>query len=198
MEKYNKKYFEKSQDTKRTDSFLLSFFTDKMPAGCGIENSQRYNFHKNFLHKLDKQERETQFMPEFEFIKKPDFRQTRNIVDLYISEGWWKEGRDTDELVSRIVSGSQCFLTAIEDGSIIGMGRAISDGFSDAYIQDVTVSVHFRGRGIGAEIIKKLSERLYNDGIRWIGLIAEKNSHGFYEKLGFSAMQGCVPMLKTM
>jgi spermidine synthase len=135
-------------------------------------------------------------MHEFEFIKNASVQQIKEIVDLYMAEGWWKESVDTEALVRGIISGSHCFLISVENGHITGMGRAISDGFSDAYIQDVTVALSCRGRGTGAEIIKRITERLYSDGIRWVGLIAEKNSHGFYEKLGFSVMQGCVPMLK--
>jgi spermidine synthase len=77
------------------------------------------------------------------------------------------------------------------------MGRALSDGVSDAYIQDVTVKKPYRGQGIGTQIIQKLVERLNADGLEWIGLIAEKNSHKFYRRLGFKKMPNSVPMLKT-
>lgn len=75
------------------------------------------------------------------------------------------------------------------------MGRAISDRASDAYIQDVTVVPGFQRRGIGSAIIRKLIERLHRDGLFWIGLIAERNSHGFYERLGFKRMADAAAML---
>jgi aralkylamine N-acetyltransferase len=37
---------------------------------------------------------------------------------------------------------------------MIGMGRALSDLTSDAYIQDVTVLKAFRGKGIGKKLFK--------------------------------------------
>ena len=79
---------------------------------------------------------------------------------------------------------------------IVGMGRAISDGTSDAYIQDVAVDVNCRGKGIGTEIIKRLLKRLNQDGVNWVGLIAERGSHPFYERLGFSTMPDSTPMVK--
>ena len=99
-------------------------------------------------------------------------------------------------MVARIVTGSHLFIIATTGDEIIGMGRAISDSVSDAYIQDVAVEYEFRGRRIGSTLVEKLSEALRRDGIEWIGLIAEKGSSPFYETLGFAPMQDAVPMLK--
>jgi len=74
------------------------------------------------------------------------------------------------------------------------MGRAISDGASDAYIQDVTVLAAFRGQGIGARLIALLRDRLVERGIGWIGLVAEPGTEAFYRRLGFEVMAGHVPM----
>jgi aralkylamine N-acetyltransferase len=95
---------------------------------------------------------------------------------------------DNPELVLRIIQGSHCFMVAQDDREIVGMGRSISDRTSDAYIQDVTVKKKFRGQGIGTHIIRMIINRLQMDGVFWIGLIAEKGSHGFYEPIGFKPM----------
>ena len=136
-------------------------------------------------------------MLKFTTLTNPSFDQIRQIVSLYQAENWWTEGPDNPDLVARIVSGSHCFLAASVGGKIIGMGRAISDGTSDAYIQDVTVDDRFRGENIGSEIVKKLVRRLLHDGLSWIGLIAERNSHRFYEHLGFKAMPDATPLVMT-
>lgn len=112
-------------------------------------------------------------------------------------EGWWGEAPDDPDLAARIIAGSHCFMIATGGSEIVGMGRALSDGVSDAYIQDVTVAKTYRGQGIGTCIIEKLVERLHQDGLEWIGLIAEKNSYQFYERLGFKKMPNAVPMLKN-
>ena len=65
------------------------------------------------------------------------------------------------------------------------MGRAISDRTNDGYIQDVFVSPDLRGRGVGAELVRRLALRLRIDGLGWIGLIAADGSWPFYAKLGF-------------
>ena len=92
--------------------------------------------------------------------------------------------------------GSHCFVIAEAQGRVVGMGRAISDGVSDAYIQDVVVDPAFRKRGIGGRIVADLVDRLRHDGIDWIGLGAEAGTHDFYRRAGFAEMPGCTVMLK--
>jgi spermidine synthase len=75
------------------------------------------------------------------------------------------------------------------------MGRAISDGVSDAYIQDLTVLADQRNQGIGGMILRALVARLHADGLFWIGLIAEPGSASFYLREGFRERVGWVPML---
>lgn len=136
-------------------------------------------------------------MFDYSFIEQPTADEISQITDLYRREDWWKEEGDNPEMVRLIAAGSHCFLAVRQGGRIIGMGRAISDGASDAYIQDVTVMDSFRGQGIGARIVERLIGRLEGDGIHWIGLIAERGSHPFYERLGFSAMEDALPMLRV-
>jgi spermidine synthase len=46
-----------------------------------------------------------------------------------------------------------CGLTKDE---IVAIARCLSDGVSDAYIQDVTVKKEFRGKGIGLFILSHI------------------------------------------
>ncbi len=136
-------------------------------------------------------------MLTYTYLAEPTPNQINEITLLYRLEGWWSKESDDPEMVAQIISGSHCFMIVTKDDVTIGMGRALSDGVSDAYIQDVTVKKSYRGQGIGTQIIQKLVERLNTDGLEWIGLIAEKNSHKFYKRLGFKKMPHSVPMLKT-
>jgi len=141
-------------------------------------------------------------MPSFSFLTQPTDAQLDDILALYRLAGWWQsagiEDRDRRQ-VRGIVGGSHCFLIAAEtqapEAPVIGMGRSISDGASDAYIQDVVVAPAFRGRGIATEIINRIVRRLQDDGIEWIGLVAERNTQKLYEPLGFAPMAESVPML---
>jgi aralkylamine N-acetyltransferase len=134
-------------------------------------------------------------MASLVLVHDPTPPQIDQILDLYRQAGWWTDADDDPTLVTRLVRGSHCFVTAVAHGRIVGMGRAISDGASDAYIQDVTVSADFRGKGIGSRIVADLVRRLRSDGLGWIGLVAERNSAPFYAPMGFSPMAGSLPMI---
>ncbi len=117
------------------------------------------------------------------------------IIDLYKAGGWWKDEYEPEGL-PLLIKGSFAFAVAIDrdSGKAVGMGRAISDGVSDAYIQDVAVRDDLRNLGIGSIIINTLVAHLKKHGIGWIGLIAEQGSRPFYEKIGFNNFNG-EPML---
>lgn len=130
----------------------------------------------------------------FRFISKASAATLKEIITLYRVQGWWNR-RDKPELLPRIIKGSHCFVIAERKGRVIGMGRAISDGAGDAYIQDVTVLKSERGTGAGSAIVKAITRRLKADGIKWIGLIAQDNSSAFYARLGFKFIKHARPML---
>jgi spermidine synthase len=117
------------------------------------------------------------------------------LIRLYKDAGWWKKEYDKNtDFLKPLVSNSACFVGAFHQKSMIGMGRALSDLSSDAYIQDVAVLKPFRGKGIGAKIIKKLVVFLLQHQVDWIGLIAKPNTSLFYEKLGFETLKDHVPL----
>ena len=129
-------------------------------------------------------------------IRVPTENQIRRIVGLYRAQGWWQAGDDeSPQFIARLITGSHCFVVALEGEDVVGMGRAISDGVSDAYIQDLTVRSDYRNQGIGRRILQMLLERLHADGLHWIGLIAEPGSYDLYRRAGFQEMSGSVPML---
>jgi len=117
------------------------------------------------------------------------------VVRLYKAGGWWDENSSQDEILPLIL-GSFAFAIATDTGTgeIIGMGRALSDGVCDAYIQDVIVLPGYRKCGIGREIIRTLVGFCLERKVSWVALIAEPGSEEFYRGLGFSRMKGHVPM----
>ena len=121
-----------------------------------------------------------------------------SVKELYRQAGWWKETDDTPDnnsWIDGLVAGSFCFVGAFRGREMIGMGRAVSDGVSDAYIQDVTVLREYRGLGLGARIVERITGFLRERRIGWIGLIAEPGTQEFYRGLGFEVMEGFSPML---
>jgi aralkylamine N-acetyltransferase len=129
-------------------------------------------------------------------LQEPTSSQIRQIEGLYRAQMWWQaDDENSPQLIPRLIAGSHCFVAVFEGEDIVGMGRAISDGVSDAYIQDLTVRSDRRNQGIGRKILQTLLERLHADGLHWIGLIAEPGSCSLYRREGFREMPDALPML---
>ncbi len=129
----------------------------------------------------------------------PEYRIVRawpadDVVALYESAGWWRESAAGRASIPAMIAGSFCFAVAVVGERAVAMGRVISDGVSDGYIQDVVVLPELRGRGVGREMIALLTRMCLERGLVWIGLVAEPGTTAFYERLGFRELSGYVPM----
>lgn len=131
---------------------------------------------------------------KYTFINHAGDKLSAGIIAVYKMQGWW-DTADNNETLEKIISGSAAFIIAHTESKVIGIARAIGDGVSDAYIQDVAVLESERGLGIGYELVNRLCTKLSKKGYKWLGLIAQDNSHKFYEKLGFKVLEKASPML---
>jgi GNAT superfamily N-acetyltransferase len=118
------------------------------------------------------------------------------IIILYKAGGWWKDTYDKAG-IPQLIAGSFAFAVAVDQktGKAIGMGRVLSDGVSDAYIQDLVILAPYRGKNLGKKLVQTLIDFCVSKGIHWIGLIAEPGSSQFYTTLGFNPMEQYIPML---
>lgn len=85
----------------------------------------------------------------------------------------------------RAFENSYRVVFAFEDDSLLGIGRAVSDGAYEAAIYDVAIRPDRQGQGLGALIVKTLLEGL--PGMNVI-LFAMPGREGFYRKIGFARM----------
>ena len=130
---------------------------------------------------------------EFSIVKEADAQQ---IKELFVVGGWWNDENDKIEFfVESLIKSTFLFAVAKFEGRIVGMGRVLSEGISDAYIQDVVVLKDFRKQGIGGGIIKLLLKELLAKKISWIGLISVPGAENFYKEIGFEIMQDYTPFI---
>lgn len=121
-------------------------------------------------------------------------KDAEEILEIYKLAGWWDDGDILDSVV-KIIHGSFCFYVAKDNGKIIGMARAISDGVSDAYIQDVTVIKEYRRKRVGTQLVNTIKDFLLKSGVSWIGVISEPGAENLYPKLGFKVMEKYTPFV---
>lgn len=122
--------------------------------------------------------------------KQLDIKELRN---LYEQVGWL-ESCDSDERLARLVDGSFRVVACWAEGHLIGFGRALSDGISDAYLQDIVVDRLYRGRGIGGELVQCLTEECLRCGITNLFLIAVPKATEFYKKIGWKPLDDFTAM----
>ncbi|MCE9580922.1 MAG: GNAT family N-acetyltransferase [Planctomycetes bacterium] len=82
-----------------------------------------------------------------------------------------------------LLSGSDVVVSAREDGKLVGLLTAISDGALHALITILKVLPSHRHRGIGTDLLKKAMEEL--GPIYDVTLISDSQVAPFYEPHGF-------------
>ncbi len=79
-------------------------------------------------------------------------------------------------------------IVAIDNKTVVGMGRLIGDGLY-CTIVDIVVMPEYQSKGIGSHLIKRILDYVDNQtppcGRVSIHLIAEKGKEAFYEKMEF-------------
>ena len=109
------------------------------------------------------------------------------ITELYSAVGWTNYTRDP-EFLRKAFAGSLCVLGAYEDSGLAGFIRAVGDGASILYIQDIVVRSDMQRKGIGTALVRALLER-YPDVYQTVLMTDDtETSVRFYESLGFSAV----------
>jgi GNAT superfamily N-acetyltransferase len=112
------------------------------------------------------------------------------IQDLFLSVGW-ESGKYPNELLQAI-GGSHSIVTAWEEGKLVGLINALSDGFLTVYFHYMLINPNYQSKGIGKEIMNIMLDRY--KGCKTKVLISYPHAVGFYNKLGFNTEDGATPM----
>ena len=103
------------------------------------------------------------------------------ISSLRADVGWNRMERELSD--PRLTS----FLhVAAWDGEkLIGYVDSVSNGVTDAYIQDLMVHPDYQGKGIGTTLMENMIENLKARGIYMISVLYEERLREFYRRFGF-------------
>ena len=115
---------------------------------------------------------------EFRPVTPADYEPLRQFLsDL----GWQHRVSDAGQF-NKMMENTNRTVVAVEGSRIVGFARALCDEVSNGYISMVAVAPEQRGRGIGRELIQRLTND--DDTITWV-LRAGRGSGGFWRKIGF-------------
>ena len=108
------------------------------------------------------------------------------LCDLRQAVGW---NRMEKELMDpRLKSYYHIAVYEEQSQKLIGFIDSISNGVTDAYIQDLMVHSDFQGKGIGSELMNKMIEYLKGAGIYMISVLYDEDLKSFYSRFGFYNM----------
>jgi GNAT superfamily N-acetyltransferase len=106
-----------------------------------------------------------------------------DAVHRFLSQNaYWARGRPC-ETVERLIREASRVVGLYHDDRQVGFARAVTDGAVFVYLADVYVLADFRGRGLGAELLREMIERGPYASHRW--LLHTADAQGLYERFGF-------------
>ena len=128
-----------------------------------------------------------------------EYRQydEREILPLYASVGWTAY-TDQPETLRRGFENSLLTLAAYEENRLIGILRAVGDGQTIVFVQDLLILPEYQRRGVGTALLRELLARYPQ--VRQIELTADVSPSllAFYRKTCFVPMSelGCCGLMK--
>lgn len=107
------------------------------------------------------------------------------ILGLYARLGWTNY-TDKPEMLKNAYLNSLKIYGAYVDNKLVGIIRAVGDGFSVLFIQDLLVHPDFQRNGIGTLLLKRMLKEYEN--VYQMHLITEDSEKtiSFYKSLGFT------------
>ncbi|MEM6452750.1 MAG: GNAT family N-acetyltransferase [Cyanobacteria bacterium P01_D01_bin.105] len=108
--------------------------------------------------------------------------EVEQLRQLYLANDW-SSGRKPTAL-HRALENSHTVISAWDDGTLVGVGNALSDGFLVVYYPHLLVHPDYQGQGIGKQIMDRLRQKY--EKLHMQMLVSEADAIAFYEKCGFT------------
>ena len=119
------------------------------------------------------------------------------ILSLYTSVGWTAYTCQPETLQEGF-SRSLVILAAYDGEQLTGLLRAVGDGATVIFLQDILVLPQYQRQGIGTALVQEILRRYSH--VRQIQLTTDDTPQtiAFYESLGFRPLQkiGCCGFMK--
>ena len=129
--------------------------------------------------------------------KKNDTISFEEIFPLYEAVGWTNYTSNPTMLKNALEHSLFLISARDEEGNLIGFLRAVGDGYSIVYIQDIIVLPEYHRQGIGTQLLRQTLE--YFNEVYQIILTtdSELKTIAFYEANGFTALSkyGCTSFM---
>ena len=129
--------------------------------------------------------------------KKNDTISFEEIFPLYEAVGWTNYTSNPTMLKNALEHSLFLISARDEEGNLIGFLRAVGDGFSIVYIQDIIVLPEYQRQGIGTQLLRQTLEHFKEVYQMILTTDSELKTLAFYESNGFTALSkvGCTSFM---
>ncbi len=120
------------------------------------------------------------------------------VLSLYKAVGWTNYTH-APQMLNAAYAGSLCTLAAYEDNRLVGVIRAVGNGASILFIQDLLVLPECQRRGIGTALVQAMLKRYPNVYQIQLSTDNTEKTVTFYKSLGFVPLAelGCCGLIKN-
>ena len=130
-------------------------------------------------------------------IKEYNAYNEEEILSLYKSVGWTAYTEQPDVL-RQGVENSMLILAAYDAEKLLGIIRAVGDGATIVFVQDILGFPEYQRRGVGTALLQAVLNRY--DNVRQIELATDNTEKtvAFYKSMGFTEMSeiGCCGFMR--
>ena len=130
-------------------------------------------------------------------IRKYENFHLEEIINLYQSVGWTNYLERIDVL-EEACANSLCVIGAYDNEKLVGIIRAVGDGRTIVFVQDIIVLPEYQRKGIGTKLLKAVMGK-YHD-VYQMELLTDntEKTKAFYHSVGFTASDdiGCVAFIR--
>lgn len=107
-----------------------------------------------------------------------------DLADLREAVGWNRMEREYGD--ARF--NSYYHIAVYDADRLVGYVDCVSNGVTDAYIQDLMVHPDYQGRGLGTDLMNRMIGYLKEKRVYIISVVFDEELKGFYERFGFYTM----------
>ncbi|MGT2711451.1 GNAT family N-acetyltransferase [Streptococcus oriscaviae] len=111
----------------------------------------------------------------------------QSVLDLYASVGW-ANYTSRPEMLEQAIANTLLVLAAFDGDRLVGLLRAVGDGHSIVFIQDILVLPAYQRSGIGRTLLEQALSHFPDVYQLHLLTYDDEKTRSFYEDLGFTAV----------
>lgn len=107
------------------------------------------------------------------------------VLPLYESVGWTNYTNNPDQLAQGL-RGTLYLLAAYDKDKLVGLLRAVGDGHTIMFVQDIIVLPDYQRQGIGTQLLKQTLDEFKEVYQLHLMTANDEKTKAFYTSLGFT------------